>query len=168
MCCDAQKMEMNMPHFETPVTEEQNLPVHPLLKQLVRDMERYLREFHKTNSACAELGAGYLVVLGRSYENFTAAINRARWDDEESVQERLDVLNAATTELDKAYLAVQSTKRQADVLVLRYPPASQQVLQSPRAKEVLFALSLLHREHAVLSERCLLARTRNAPSQTGA
>ena len=135
------------------VTNQQNEPVNPVLKQLIRDMERYHRQLTNANFACAELGAGYLVVLGRTYENFVAAINRTRWDDYDSIHDRLAVLDTAMQSLEEAFAAIQRTRQQANDL-----PA--EVLESPRGKDVGFALSLAVREHEAMLERCNVARQR--------
>jgi hypothetical protein len=140
-------------HFQSLVAEGQKTPLNPVLQQLICDMETYHREFVRVNFACSELGAGYLVVLGREYENFTAAINRTRWDDVDGIQQRLAQLEVAGKELDSAHTAILLNKKKLEEL-----PAD--VLESPRAKDIIFALSMTERVHAAIVERCQAARSR--------
>ena len=142
-----------MAQVKTLVAEDQNAPLNPVLKQLIRDMELYHRQFVRVNFACSELDAGYLVVLGRQYENFTAAIDRTRWDDVDGDQHRLAELDAACKELDSAHAAILVNKKKLEDL-----PAD--VLESPRAKDVIFALAMTERVHAAIVECCQAARSR--------
>jgi hypothetical protein len=132
---------------------------HPLVKQLTRDIEDYHQKFVALSAALSENGNGHLIVLGgRDYENFVAALNNVRWDDDESQARRRALISPAAQAVTDAYVQMKAT-----VEKIQHLP--EHARETYRAKLQRCAVSIADREHAKIMARVAEVKEAIASSQ---
>lgn len=97
-----------MPNFHSLVDSAEHEGVHPALKDLRRSLEVYHRQFMALHHVCHDLGARRLHIGGREYETFLAALNNGRFDQPESIHERIAELDPAVQALEQAMTEVRT------------------------------------------------------------